>query len=250
MNTVDLIVLIVGLFYFIRGWMKGFLRTIFGPISLIIGSIVSYLYFKQSGNVFVSILIGLILPFILNFGLSLLINIWRKATDEDDDFFTIGRLLGGIFSFIWGVSLATLIVLLIVLTPLQISWLKSLQHQIKQSQYYSLLDRYFTLEKTNDQIGLNTLQEILNDPVKIQRFQETQTFRELVNDEKLKNIFSDQETLNNLKNNNIGALLKNPEFVKLISDEEFRTKILSAYQEILKMEKTGNNGTFAPNNPK
>lgn len=243
MNTVDLIILIVGLFYFIRGWMKGFLRTIFGPISLIIGGIASYVYFKQSGNIFVSILIGLVLPFILNFGLSFLLNIWRKATDEDDSF-TIGRLLGGIFSCIWGTSLATLIVILIVLTPPQISWLKKLQNQIKQSQYYSFLNQYITLEKTDDQIGLNTLQKILNDPVKIQRFQETETFRELVNDEKLKKIFADQETLNNLKNNNIGALLKNPEFLKLISDEEFRTKILSAYQEILKIEKTGNNGSF------
>lgn len=146
MNTVDLIILVISLFYFIRGWTKGFLRTIFGPISLIIGSIMSYIYFKQSGNIFVSILIGLMGPFVLNLGLSLLIKIWRKVTDEDNDAFTIGRLLGGICGFIWGFSLTTLIIVLIGLAPLQNSGLKSVQDQVKQSRYYSLLNQYFTIK--------------------------------------------------------------------------------------------------------
>lgn len=240
MNPTDIIIILISIYYFICGWQKGFLRTIFGPISLIIGSAVSYIYFQQTHQLLISLLIGLIGPFLLNFILNLLIKLWQKTTDREKEFFTIGKLLGGLFSLIWGITITSLIALLIVLSPFKIAIINTIQDNIKHSTYYALLNKFFSIEKKKKMSGLETVQEILNNPDKIAKFQKTEAFQELINDKKLKKIFQDETTLDQIKKKDVAALLKNPEFLEILKDEELGSKLLTAYKEMIKSEKPGN----------
>jgi hypothetical protein len=241
MNATDICILIISAYYFIGGWQKGFLRTIFGPIALILGSILSYYYYKQTGNLVISILIGLIVPFALNIILSLMIGIWQKSNDEEKEMFTLGSLLGAICNLVWGLTITSLMIFLFLLVPLQISTLQQCQENIHQSQYYSFLNKKFSLDLRKDAMGLDSIQEILKDPKKIERLQNSDGFQALINDERMQKIFNNEKTVSDMKSNNFGELLKNPDFMQLLNDQELTAKILKAYKDMIKFDKKDQN---------
>ncbi len=244
MNTTDICILIISAYYFIDGWRKGFLKTIFGPIALIGGSILSYIYYKQTGKLVVSILIGLIVPFAINIILYLLIGIWQKSTDEEKDFFTLGSLLGAICNLVWGLAITSLILILFLLVPLKISALEQCQDNIRYSKYYTFLNKTFSIELRQQAMGLDSLQDIMKDPKKIERLQETDAFQDLLHDERMQKIFNNEKTVNDMKSNNFGELMKNPDFMQLLNDPELTAKILNTYKNMIKFDhKPGNDAS-------
>ena len=242
-NLIDSIVLLLLLIYFTRGWMRGFLKTIFGPIALILASIVSYIYFKQTNNLVIGLVICLIGPFILEFLFSLGLKLWNQTTDEDEEPFTLGRLAGGFLSLLWGGIIIVLCLVLTTMIPLKMSWLENLQARIKQSTTYGLLNHYFHLEKKAYTQTLSSLQEAFNDPQKLQRLEQTEAFQDLINDDKLRNLLQNEDLAEQLKGNNLGEMIKSQQIQEIIKDKDLVRKFLSLYAESLKLNQPSNENT-------
>ena len=77
-NIIDGVVLFLLLYYILRGYNSGFLRSILGPVSLVAGAISGYLYYLKTDQVVVAFLICIISPFIIHFVLSILLRICRR----------------------------------------------------------------------------------------------------------------------------------------------------------------------------
>jgi uncharacterized membrane protein required for colicin V production len=232
-NIVDYILTFLLIFYFLTGWERGFWRTVFAPLSLVIGSVIGYLFFLWSHNLFVSLIISIVSPFLFN----ILFNLFLKAINPDPPFFTFGRLLGAFFSVIWGGTIVSLILMLIVFAPFKNPTLEKLQYKIHSSLYYRVFEA-FTNQKTQSvQTKITNIQEVMQDPEKLSQLEETEAYQDLMNDEKLRDIFSDESFLEQIKEHRYVELLSSPKLKAVLEDKELIHKIFALNKEIMQMKK-------------
>jgi len=70
------------LFFGLWGWLKGFLKSIIGPFSLLIGITFSIIYFAKTKNFVLSLGISIVGPIIINIIIGLLMRILKIGTDK------------------------------------------------------------------------------------------------------------------------------------------------------------------------
>jgi len=230
----DIIILILTLFFFRRGWKKGIIRTMLGPAAIVISSVAAILHFSKTQDLLISILIGVLGPFAIGIIFLLIRVLWKKIFNRDDDgrLFWLSRFLGGCFNLAWNGSIAILFLLLIISIPFNIPKLHSVQKNIKNSMFWN-----FCLKMPNPQGGyqdiIKNYLNLLNDPSKLEGVQEISEFQSLQEDEKIKEILSDKETIQQLQTRDISKLIANPKINNLINDEELMKKFMKLNSKIL-----------------
>ncbi len=136
----DYIAAAVLLFFFFTGWRKGFFKTILGPITMIVGCVMGYLYYQKTHNMAVSLGICIIGPFMINFLVSLVLKIWHKAVNDDAPLALMSRLFGGAFSLFWGSCYLVMTLILIGIVPIRIGWFEKVQDDVLASKSYAFID--------------------------------------------------------------------------------------------------------------
>jgi len=116
-SNTDTIIAVCLILFFYRGWSKGFLRNLLGPVSLILSCILATIYFRETKNMIISLLMGIFGPFVLNILFSLSIAAWNQTVDGKKDLSEISRLLGAGISMLWGGIYLVLILTLISVAP-------------------------------------------------------------------------------------------------------------------------------------
>jgi uncharacterized membrane protein required for colicin V production len=232
-NILDYILTFLLIFYFLTGWERGFWRTVFAPLSLIIGSVIGYVYFLWSHNLFVSLIISIISPFVFN----IFFNLFIKTINPDPPFFTFGRLLGAFFSVLWGGVIVFLILLLIIFAPFKNPTLEKIQYTIHSSLYYRVFEAFASQKTQSVQTKITNIQEVMQDPDKLSQLEETEAYQDLMNDEKLQDIFSDEEFLEQIKEHRYIDLLSSPKLKAVLEDKELIRKIFALNKEIMELEK-------------
>ena len=118
MAITDAIVAVILIYSSWDGWRRGFLRTLLGPVSLLLATIVSYFYYNFTHDFLKSLLIGLIGPFVLNIILAVVLTLWNKTVNQNQKANNFSRAWGGLFNLVWmgGIILLTL-VLLVFMPP-------------------------------------------------------------------------------------------------------------------------------------
>ena len=136
MAVTDIATLILSIFFLIRGASRGFMRSLTGPFSIIVTTILSIIYYQTTGDLITSLLIGLIGPLFLNHLLKFLLKTWAKATNTEIKPSFFSRLGGSILTLIWGwVFIIFTLILLTVLPP----WgetLTAVHNDVMQSASY------------------------------------------------------------------------------------------------------------------
>ena len=237
-SITDGIILVVAIFSFWSGWQKGLMRTLLGPLSLLIGTIASYLYYSFTHKVLNSLLIGLIGPIVLNIILSLLLSVWNKTVDNNQKTTRLSRVAGGFLNILWTGGLIVLVLILIVMIPPHVFGLEMIKADLNRSAAYCLI-RQFMKDKVP---ASNTMENTLNvfNPAQLKTIQDTPEYKTLMADEKIQSILSNEETMQQIRRKNIAKLLANPEFLKLFQDEQLMKKILDMNLRLLKEGSGGN----------
>ena len=116
-NVTDSVVLALTLYFLYRGWSRGLLRTLVGPIALIVGCLGAFIYYAQTHNIIVAFIISIVAPLILNIFFSVALAVWRKNDQNRKPDLPGQPRLGAGLCALWGGINILLIIVLIALIP-------------------------------------------------------------------------------------------------------------------------------------
>lgn len=231
--STDLIVILAFLLFFYLGWRKGFMKSIIGPIALIIASIFSIQYYFKTQDMLMALVIGVFGPFILHIIFAILIKIWHISVSDKKELSTPSRFIGGCFSLFWRGSIFVLMLILIVMIPLSWGPMEKIQLNITQSRTYQFFMQFFGEHGGGSAFNLESITDILEDPEKLEQLQETDEFNALVEDKTLKEIFEDEDYIKIAQEKDFAKLLSHPNTQKILQDKNLVQKIMSLQKEII-----------------
>ena len=229
----DYIAAVSLLYFFYSGWRKGFFRTLLGPISLIAGCLMAFIYYQKNHNIVASMGICILGPFIIHFLISIVLKIWHKAVNDDAPLSFISRLFGGSFSVLWGGTYLAMMLILIGMVPIHVGWFEKAQKDVLASKSYTFIN---TLVNEKIPIAIPDIKKIAStfeDPAKLKALENTEELEALRADDRLQDLFSDEETAEQIKNKNYGKLLVNPKMQEVFQNEELLKKIFALNKRIM-----------------
>ncbi|HQP09882.1 MAG TPA: CvpA family protein [Candidatus Omnitrophota bacterium] len=225
--TTDYITLGAFLYFFFSGWRKGFFKILLAPFSLVAGCAIGYMYYQKTQNMMIGLGICILGPFAINMLASIILRLWHKAVNGSAPLSSLSRILGGAVSLLWGGSYLALMLVMIGMTPLDIPVFKKVQNDVLASKSYALI-KWQLGDKIPDALpDIQKITHVLKDPKKIEAFQSTDEFQAVSSDERVKAIFADEKTAEQIKNKDYAALLSNPKMQELFQDKELLKKIFA-----------------------
>lgn len=236
----DKIIFFSAIFFFWRGWSKGLIQTILGPVALIIGTLISYIYYLIYHNIIIATAIGIILPIILSIIFSMTLGVVFLGKDKKN-ISHLSRLCGGLINTVWGEFLILTGLFLIILIPLRVALVETAQLDIKQSNTYfhlsSFVKKNFNVDISNN---LDPSQmKALTDPKALETLSETKEFQDVLQDPIVQALLNDPEANKAIESKDIGKLVQNPKFIAITKDPALLKKFLSLYGTILDADKAG-----------
>ena len=231
-NITDYITIGALFYFFYNGWRKGFLKTLLGPISLIAGCVIGYSHYQKTQNIATSLAICVISPFIINILASMILKLWHKAVNNDIPPSMISRLSGSAFSILWGGSYVAIMLILIAVVPLRFGWFEKVQNDVLGSRSYALINERVGDKIPDGLLDIKKVVSILQDPAKLEKFESSEEFKVLKKDTRLKELFADEETAEQIRNKDYGGLLSNPKMQSVFQDKELLKKIFALNKRI------------------
>ncbi len=224
MNTTDLIVLGCAALLIWRGASRGFVRSILGPICLILATLLATYYFNSTKNIVISLLIGLFGPMALHFFLSNYLKLWHGMTNPEWKPNPLSRLSGALLTLIWGLVFIGMTLVLLTLIPPFADGIKQISQNVRSSISYSLIKPFIqatppakTSATTSQSANNNDIAQIANDP----RFQE---------------VINDPEIQRAIENNDFAKLMSNPKIMSLtqslMQDPEMIKKLMTMHSQL------------------
>lgn len=233
LSITDSIMLACSIFLLWRGWNKGIIQMMLGPIAFILGLIAAYFYFKVSQNLPISILISIIAPLGIRIILSLILNLTAKKEDGQKTISLLSRILGSALEWSWGIFFIILMVVLLGILPKNFPGVNSFQPDIHRSKTFQLTQRYLPIQKHDDFKKITNTFAQLQNPKKIEQLQKTPEYQALYNDKAFKEILSDPQVVKAIEKGQLAELLKNPKFLKLLHDPQTIQKFLNFQKRLL-----------------
>jgi hypothetical protein len=231
----DKILFFAAIILFWRGWNKGFLRTVFGPVALVVCSIVSYFYYLWCHDIVIAAAIGIIAPIFLNIIFSITLNLVTTGKDRTSIALP-SRVIAGFLNLLWGEFILIVVFLTVLMLPFDFPSLKKAQTDIQGSSSYAFI------KPTMDQIlASKHVQPIdpvkmaaLSDPEKLKDLEKSSEYQTLVNDPRIQDLLTDPSIAQEIENKQISALIQNPKFLELTRDPELLKKFMALYSKMLK----------------
>lgn len=227
----DLIVLGVFVFFAVIGLLKGFFRTIIGPLSSTIGISAGYFYYMQYGRLANALILALGVPIVLSIVLSIVLFIWRKTADKESTLTWPSRLAGSLLNGFWGLCLMLPFVLFLAIMPAPVSFLEKIKNDALDSSTYSLM-KNFIQDKTTAMKGAEIFFKTPVDSPKMESIRQRPDFQAVQNDPNIRDIVSDEETIRQIREKDIFKLLANPKFVKLLENKETLKKLYALSENL------------------
>lgn len=231
-SITDGIILLMLLISFWSGWQKGLLRIILGPLSLLAGTVASYLYYSCTHNFLISVLIGLLGPIVLNFTLTVGLAVWNKTVNNNQKANILSRAGGGILNLLWTAGLSALVLVLLAILPSHFFGLDKIRADLDRSIAYSLVQQ-FIQDKVPSQKRMDNMLNIF-DPAQLKNIEDTKEYKNVMEDKKVQAILSNEETMKQIQRKDFAKLLSNPEFLKIFQDDHLMKNILDLNMRLLK----------------
>ena len=231
LSYIDYIILFILILGLIRGWCKGAVRTLIGPLSLVIATAVSILYFQQTRNLLISLYIGIAGPLVINILFYFLISFWNKSIDQKKYLSVLSRGLGALLCLTWNLVLIILTLLFAALLPSLSPALGPFTRPVTSSQTFKYLNP-FLLKKFSTESLSTTISSLQNpQSAEFEKMKKTPEYTALMEDEKIQKILANEELVTQIQNKNFGKLLSNPEITAIYADKEVMQKIFNFAQK-------------------
>ena len=224
----DYIVFALLIVFLISGWAKGIVRTLIGPLSLMISVFASTFYFDLSQDLGNCILFGLAGTLLLTaIGYITLFIVRRTISPESRDYIFWGsRVLGALVSVLWkGILLSFLIVFITVLPP-TIFGFEAAQKNIKDSLSYDTINKEIIARIPLAQ-NIKEFLTLLDSPERLEKVKATKEFQDLIQDPKMQDLLKDFEVVEAVNRKDVLRLLFDRKIVALLNDKVFVQKFLA-----------------------
>lgn len=239
MNKLDLIILIILGFYMISGLRKGFLRTLLGPVALIIGTILAVVYYQQTENFLWALLISVLAPLVVNLLLLIALKLLHKTLGQKEGLSSLSRAAGAALAAVWSGTWIILTLIFLVITPCEWSWFDKLQDNVLKSKTYALINMIVGDKIPNTSMNVHELSEMLQNPRKFRILRETDEYKDLAESQTVLELLEDADTMEQIEHQDLPKLLSNPKFQALLQDKELIEKIFALNQKLNEMQDEG-----------
>lgn len=221
-NTIDIVVLILFTYYLWRGWRKGFLGAVLGPVSLAAGCILSYNYYLKTQNIVISLLISLLGPFLLHLTLAILLKIWTLSPDKKKKPSLVSRLFGAAFSLSWSGGIIVLLILLIMVIPSAVPYAGQIRDHLSETKTYTLIS-YYSKQ--------NPLQP--DDNIRMEKLSQTEEFKQVMKDDKFRKLVTDPEVQKYIGDKDFNGLMNNDKVKDAMKDRDLMIQLFEFQKRII-----------------
>ena len=232
LTGVDFFIITILLIFFWAGWLKGFLRSVIGPLSLLLSLGISAIYYIFTHKFFYAVLISLSGPVILSILFSIILKVWNKKVDDKKSLHIASRICGALLSLTWYGGIFILSLILLAMIPLHIPGMYKIQNLIKSSQAYTLSNRWFGPQ--TQMFDIQTMIITLKNPATQAQIQSSAAYQILTNDYNFQNLLSDEQLLKELEGQNTFHLLSNEKVQAILNNKDSLEKFMAVQTEIIK----------------
>jgi hypothetical protein len=200
----DATLLIVLTIIIANGAHQGFLCSLGGPLSLLIGLILGTTCYILTKNILSGLLVGILSTFLLTWLINSIIR--ARFSDTSSRLTVIGRIAGGAINLLWGGSILFFFLLILTLVPLK---------RFGLTPFAQDMDRSFTYTTIAKIISNRTPSKKQIDPA-------------LANDPRIKNLLNDPAIHQAAEIRDFRQLFANPVVAAVTKDPALLLKLLQA----------------------
>lgn len=229
LDFTDSIMFIVSLMLMLRGFSRGFMHSLIGPISIIITTFISAVYYQATKNVVVSLLIGTIGPLILAVFLRFILKEWARTTNNDIKPSFLSCTAGALLTLSWGWVFIVFLILLLTILPMP-GKLAVAQNDILRSMSYTRIAKPLVGPMLNQKVADIVTSKSPDGTVNISN----NDLSSIAQDPRFQKVIQDPEIQQEINAHDMVKLLSNPKILKLtqdlMSDPAMLKKVLAAYR--------------------
>ncbi|MFA6378913.1 MAG: CvpA family protein [Candidatus Omnitrophota bacterium] len=235
LNRADIVALLIILYFTCFGWVQGIMRFLLGFIAFFLSSQIAIHYFQGTQNILESLKIFLF----LSAGISLVawfgLSFWNKAIVKSRQCTPLSRLLGATVGFCWALSLASALMVFLVLVRIDKSVFKKAKKMCEESYLYTFIEHRFlshyplyqALKKLYEQPP-GTLQPS-STIISAETMLSAEDLESINQDEKLQAVLADEQIKKMIEEKDFGRLLSNPKIQDLVKYKVFIEKLIKLY---------------------
>lgn len=233
MTLVDSVIIGVLVFYFWRGWSKGFFRSLLGPLTLAMALGYAFFYFQRTQNFLISIGICVLGPLVLSLALQAVYVLFKQAGHEPGrqqaSHELQDRMLGGLVNMVWMGCMILLCLAMFVSIPLKMPFLEEARRAVLSSRIFDMVlaHRLPFLSKDFRPVDLE------GDRAYMDTLQKSPEYQQLMNDPKTKTLFSDPQIQEKIENRDVAGLLSDPLVQEVMKDPQLIQKFLAVNQRMI-----------------
>jgi uncharacterized membrane protein required for colicin V production len=222
MNVIDYILIIIVFLYTVSGIAKGLRKQLYSLLSMLLGVIVGYLFYKRTMNVFSFFVVFIIAKLVFSIIFYGLDKFYFRSRKELPKVSAAQRLGGGLIGGFKGV--VTAVVLLLCL-HIAVSFLGSSNSAFVEYIDGSFFYRFFMdspmLPNVSVANNLYYAGKLLNEHSKRDSFVNDDVMQRLQNNSSFQSVLQDKDLLEHLQQKDYTAVLSDPKFHNLLKDKEF-----------------------------
>jgi len=225
-NVVDMVVAGLLLVFFLIGWIKGFLRSLIGPICFGVFIIIGIIVYDATENLFRALLTVTLGTLISSFIINLTAFLAQKTVDQNERGrkLFLSRLAGGAINLSWkALVLAAVLILLCELAYIHPK-LKNTGTAVEASASYSLITHYFVYRSPRTKQILDTV-AILRNPELLAAVKSTPEFKRFYDDPKIRSLLQNEKLREQIREGQIKKLLENRQIKDIMQDEALMKKL-------------------------
>ncbi len=221
---IDLIVLIIIIFFALQGLRQGFLIYLLKLTVIAISLAAAWYYYQQSHQliksflVFSSVFLGLLVLKVF------LLGIGQKQPTEKSAFYYANRRLGALTGCIWGTLVAALLIFAVELLPAEQIFKYNIKEKVQASKAYLILNHFIPIKEVNIVENIRYMSKL--GPDEKAKLMEQPELKELLESDEFKAVMEDPQTLNQLQNQDLRGLSANRKILELINNGEIMEKML------------------------
>lgn len=249
-HIVDLIVLGIIVLSFFTGLSQGFYKTILGPISLGIAYLFAISYYQLFGNLVISLVVGLLAPFVIRLIFSLLGKLLTSAYTDHPRPGPTSRFLGGIISIVWSCGIVGLSMVLMTMIPLQTKFFDNIKDRIVSSFSYSVIQQALGKHLTEAGMNMDSITSVLTDPEKRKSLEESPEFQKIMDEPALKAFFRDPEILTLVRDKKFDQLISHPKMKAILEDKNAMNQLMKLNKLIRRFDASSTKKSPDPSVPK
>jgi len=235
MTLVDGIIAVILLFYFWRGWSKGFFRSLLGPLTLAMAWGYAFFYFQKTHNSLVSIGICILGPLVLSLVLQAVYFFCKQSSHDSGQHQKPhefqDRMLGGIVNMVWMGCMILLCLVMFVSVPVKMPFLEESRRSVLESRTFDMVlaHRLPFLAKDFRPVDLDGNREYMP------ALQASPEYQQLMKDPRAQRLFSDPQTRAKIENKDFAGLLADPLVQEIMRDPQLIQKFLAVNQKMIEV---------------